>query len=362
MSKPYKDYSPPYYEKEAPAGSYRSLYRWGDPNFFKNPKENLYKMIKEEFEMTDADFKEPIDMGMEQVNYDIPSKFTEAQLKALKKIVGDDDVTTDNYIRLRVSYGKTMLDIMRLRKGIVENVPDAVVYPETHDEVQALIDYCNKNKIPVYVYGGGSSVTRGTECMKGGVSLDLSKKFTKVIEFNEINQTITVQPGLSGPALEKILNDSVKNFGAKRAYTCGHFPQSFEFSSVGGWVVTRGAGQNSTYYGKIEDIVLSQKYATPIGTIETDKTPRKACGPDLDQVLIGGEGTFGVLTEVTLKVFRYLPEDRQRFSYIFKDWKEALAAMREIMQGEFGHPSPSGSQILKKLIWRSECTALMICL
>lgn len=339
MSKPYKGFSPPFYEEVAPPKSYRSLFKWGKPDFYKNPKENMYKLIKKEFHLTDDDFKTPIDLGLDTIKYDIPCALDKAHIKAFEKIVGADDVTTDDYERLFVAYGKTMYDILRLRNKIVENVPNCVLYPESHDEIQQVVDYCNKHKIPVYIYGGGSSVTRGTECMKGGISLDLSKKFTKVIEFNEINQTITVQAGLSGPDLEKILNEAPQNFGAKRKYTCGHFPQSFEFSTVGGWVVTRGAGQNSTYYGKIEDMVLSQRYATPIGTIESDTTPRKACGPDLDQLMIGNEGTFGVLTDVTLRIFRYQPQNRHRFSYIFKDWTSAMTAMREVMQGEFGFPS-----------------------
>ena len=112
---------------------------------------------------------------------------------------------------------------------------------------------CAEKKIPLYVYGGGSSVTRGVECMKGGISLDMRLRFNKVVSFNEVDQTITVEAGMSGPKLEQTLNDAPHTLGAKRAYTCGHFPQSFEYSSVGGWVVTRGAGQNSTYYGCISD-------------------------------------------------------------------------------------------------------------
>ena len=164
-------------------------------------------------------------------------------------------------------------------------------------------------------------------------------RFNKVIDFNEIDQTITVEAGMSGPKLEETLNNAVKLFGAKRAYTCGHFPQSFEYSSVGGWVVTRGAGQNSTYYGCISDIVLAQEYATPIGVLKTDRYPRKATGSDLGQILMGGEGTYGVLTHVTLKVFRHMPETIKRFSYMFKDWETAQAAAREIMQCEAGYPS-----------------------
>ena len=132
---------------------------------------------------------------------------------------------------------------------------------------------------------------------------------------------------MSGPKLEETLNNAVSTLGAKRAYTCGHFPQSFEYSSVGGWAVTRGAGQNSSYYGKIEDIVISQEYVTPIGIIKSDEFPRNATGPSIDQIMMGSEGTFGILTHVTLRVFKYMPENRKKFSYVFKDWENGLNAV-----------------------------------
>ena len=197
---------------------------------------------------------------------------------------------------------------MRLRHKIIDSVPDVVLYPDTTEQVEKIVAYSTEHDIPLYVYGGGSSVTRGVEPVKGGISLDMRRRFNKVISFNEIDQTITVQAGMSGPDLEKTLQNAPELFGAKRQYTCGHFPQSFEYSSVGGWTVTRGAGQNSTYYGCIADIVLSQKYATPIGTIQTSHYSREACGPDLNQIMMGSEGTFGVLTEVTLKVQRCRPK------------------------------------------------------
>lgn len=238
-----------------------------------------------------------------------------------------------------MAYGCTAYDILRLRHKRIDSVPDAVVYPDTAEQVEEIVKYAAKNKIPLYVYGGGSSVTRGVECIKGGISLDMRKRFNKVISFNETDQTITVQAGMSGPCLEETLHNAPKLFGAKRAYTCGHFPQSFEYSSVGGWVVTRGAGQNSTYYGTIADIVASQKYATPIGRIVTSHYPREATGPSLNQIMMGSEGTFGVLTEVTLRVFRWMPENRKRFSYMFKDWQTAMDAGREMMQCECGYSS-----------------------
>lgn len=340
MSHPYKEFEPRWFDDDYSDKSYRSIFKWGEKRQIKAPRESLYKMIKDVFELTDNDFKGYTeDLGLDEVDFDVPVKLEEKHIAKFREICGDEFVRTDNYARLSVAYGKTMYDIMRLRNKIVENVPDVVAYPDTKEQVEQIVAYCQQEKIPVYVYGGGSSVTRGVECMKGGISLDMRLRFDKVIEFNEKDQTITVQAGMSGPQLEKVLNNAVELFGAKRAYTCGHFPQSFEYSSVGGWVVTRGAGQNSTYYGCISDIVIAQEYATPIGPIKTDTYPRKACGPDLDQIMMGSEGTFGVLTHVTLKIFRHTPETVKRFSYMFKDWETAQAAAKEIMQSEAGYPS-----------------------
>ena len=320
MSKPYKDFEPSWVKTAAPKDSWRSVFRWGDPNFVKYPKESLYKMMKEKFQMTDEDFKDyDGSIGMEEVKLEnCPVNLDEKHIDALRKIVGEEYVRTDDYARVSVAYGKTAYDAMRLREKRMDSLPDVVVYPAKTKEVEEIVAYCTKEKIPLYVYGGGSSVTMGVEPTKGGISLDMRLRFDHVVSFNETDQTITVQAGMSGPKLEKALNNAQQLFGAKRAYTCGHFPQSFEYSSVGGWVVTRGAGQNSTYYGCITDIVLSQKYATPIGNVQTSHYPREATGPNLNQIMMGSEGTFGVLTEVTLKVFRYMPENRKRFSYIYR--------------------------------------------
>lgn len=341
MSKPYKGFEPSWVKTAAPADSWRSIFRWGDPEFVKYPKESLYKMMKEKFKMTDEDFKQyDGSIGMEKVQLEnSPVQLEERHIEALKQIVGEEYVRTDDYARVSVAYGKTAYDAMRLREKRMDSLPDVVVYPAKTKEVEDIVAYCTQEKIPLYVYGGGSSVTMGVEPTKGGISLDMRLRFNHIVSFNETDQTITVQAGMSGPKLEKALNNAQQLFGAKRAYTCGHFPQSFEYSSVGGWVVTRGAGQNSTYYGCITDLVLSQKYATPIGNVQTSHYPREATGPNLNQIMMGSEGTFGVLTEVTLKVFRYMPENRKRFSYIFKDWKTAMAAAREMMQCEAGYSS-----------------------
>jgi alkyldihydroxyacetonephosphate synthase len=340
MAHIYKDFEPQWYHGEVPGNSYRSIFKWGKPENIRFPRESLYKLIKTQFDLTDEDFKNySEDLGLDKVQFDIPIKVTQSQLARFADIVGKEYVRTDDYARLSVAYGKTMYDLLRIRQKVIENIPDAVLYPDTKEQIEAIVAVCAKDKIPLYVYGGGSSVTRGVECMKGGVSLDMRLRFNKVVSFNETDQAITVEAGMSGPKLEETLNNAPSLFGARRPYTSGHFPQSFEYSSVGGWVVTHGAGQNSTYYGCIQDIVLGQDYATPVGNIHTDRYPRKATGPDLDHIMMGSEGAFGILTHVTLKVFRHMPETTKRFSYMFKDWETGQAAAREIMQSEAGYPS-----------------------
>jgi alkyldihydroxyacetonephosphate synthase len=336
----YKSFEPKWFHGEIPSNSYRSIFKWGEPDVIKAPRESLFKLLKAQFGLSDNDFTQySEDLGLDEVRFDLPVRLTEPQLDRFRDIVGKDYVRTDDYARLSVAYGKTMFDLMRLRQKRVENVPDAVIYPDTKEQIERIVAFCAAERIPLYVYGGGSSVTRGVECIKGGVSLDMRLRFNKVVAFNEIDQTVTVEAGISGPKLEAALNGAVANFGAKRAYTCGHFPQSFEHSSVGGWIVTHGAGQNSTYYGCIQDLALGQDYATPVGTISTDSYPRKATGPDLGQIMMGSEGAFGVLTHATLKVFRHTPKNVKRFSYMFKNWETAQAAAREIMQSEAGYPS-----------------------
>ena len=330
---------PNWFSETTPEGTYRSLFKWGDPAGFKHPNSGLVRLVADTFGVSEEDFKTPRELGLEQVTGERPVALSKAQLKALAEICGSENVKTDLYTRLGRSYGGGMIDALRLRRKIIENIPDAVVSPRNQQEIEQLVQFCDRERIAAYIFGAGSSVTRGTEAVKAGISIDMSTHMNKVVAFNEVNQTITVQAGMTGPQLEELLNHAPQTLGAKRAYTCGHFPQSFEYSSVGGWVVTRGAGQNSTYYGKIEDIVIAQEYVTPVGILKTLEHPRCAVGPDFDQIMIGSEGAFGVLVNVTLRVFRWQPKNRKRFSYMFKDWHSAQLACREVMQSEFGFPS-----------------------
>jgi alkyldihydroxyacetonephosphate synthase len=154
-----------------------------------------------------------------------------------------------------------------------------------------------------------------------------------------LNHTCRVQAGCMGPQLEEALNQAPELFSTSHRFTCGHFPQSFEISSVGGWVLTLGSGQASTYYGEPAGNVLGMEMVTPRGTIKTSDYPVTATGPRVSDILKGSEGVFGVLVELTLKVFRYLPERRRYFGFIFPGWQQAVDAAREICQGQFGLPA-----------------------
>ena len=336
------DSLPTWLEAPPPGGSWRALFKWGDPDRFKHPGAGFRRLLKRVFAMEDADFRTPARAGLDPVlppGHGVPGGLGGAARADLEAMLGPENVQTDGWARVSAAYGKGMLDLLRLRRGIVEHLPDAVLHPRDRHDLVRIVDYCSRHRIPMIPRGGATSVTRGVECPAGGVALELRTHMDRILRFDETGQTVTVEPGLQGPALERALNRAPERFGAARRYTCGHFPQSFEFSSVGGWAAARGAGQNSTYYGKIEDLVLAQEIVTPAGVLRTCGHPAAATGPDTDQILLGSEGAFGVLSEVTLRVFRLLPGSPVRFSYVFPEWAAGLAAVREVMQGQFGFPS-----------------------
>ncbi len=334
-----KKFVPDWTEEAPEPYSYRSIFKWGDPETFKHPNPKLYQELKQIFNLDDDYFTKKKWEGREQVNYKKTVKLTQKQIQSLAQIVGYDNISTKEFDRLKFATGKTLEEALKLRKGIVERVADCVVHPRNSEDVQKIVEYCNKHKIPIYVYGGGSSVNFGLRPAKGGITLVLSTHMNKILHLNETNQTVTVQAGILGPALEEACNNAKKLFGTKYNYTCGHFPQSFEYSSVGGWVVTLGSGQASSYYGDAYDLVISMKWVTPAGTFTTKDYAATATGPKVNDIMKGCEGTFGVLVEVTWKIYRYMPQNRKRFGFIFKTFEDAVNASREISQGEFGMPA-----------------------
>jgi alkyldihydroxyacetonephosphate synthase len=332
------EFRPQWREDVPAAGTYRSIFKL-DPNKFRHPNTAWYRMFKSEFGMTDDDFRKPGPSGDEQVVVARQCALSDEQVNAFRNIVGGENVSTDDYSRVKYGHGKSVDEDLALRKGIADEVPDLVVHPRNKEDVVKIVEYCNSQRIPIVIWSAGSGVVFGSRASKGGVSLALKTHMNKLLAVNELNQTAVVQPAMMGPDYEEALNKAPQLFGTKRSYTCGHFPQSFELSSVGGWILASGSGQASTYYGDAVDLVISAEYVTPSGLIRTHDIPGTATGPRVNDMMKGSEGTYGVLVEATMKIFRHMPENRQRFSLMFKSWDQAVEASREIMQGEFGLPA-----------------------
>ena len=160
-TKPYKGFEPKWMLQRAPENSYRSIFRWGDPDFFKYPKESLYKYVKKRCNLKDEEFMQyNDDLGLDPVNLgeEHAPKIDKKHVKAIAAIVGEKNVSQSDYDRLAVSYGQTMYDLLRMRHRRFDSLPDLVVFPETSEQIEKIVAYVTKNKIPLYVYGGGSSV------------------------------------------------------------------------------------------------------------------------------------------------------------------------------------------------------------
>lgn len=333
------DFTPQWLETAPQKNSFRSILKWGDKQAFKNPSKGFLEVIKQALNLSDTDFTTMEKTGNQAVKESLPLSLSQDSLADLEKIVGKENLSIAAYDRLKYTKGKAMEDIMCLRQGQIKDICDVVVHPRHKQDVVSIVRFCHGQKIPVHVYGGGSSVTFGLDCPKGGVTLVLSTHMNKLICFNETNQTISVEPGMMGPVYEDLLNHAPQKLSAKKNYTGGHFPQSFEFSSVGGWVVTLGSGQASSLYGDAGDLVISQEYVTPSGSFKTLDYPATATGPKLNEIMKGSEGCFGVLVSVTMKVFEYLPENNRQFTFMFPSFESAVAAGRQISQGRFGMPA-----------------------
>lgn len=339
MMRDKKDWMPDWFDEVPREKSYRSIFKFGDPEVFHHPGPKMVQALKEFLNLKDDHFQHMVSTGNEVIDFEVSSGIRQEQIENFRRMIGEENVTAETFDRIRYSTGQSAEEAIRLRKHQIDTISDLVLHPKTKGEVAQIVAYCNEQHIPVYVYGGGSSVTLGIRPEKGGVTVVLSTHLNQVIELNELNQSVTVQAGILGPDLEDALNEAPARYGTEYAYTCGHFPQSFLHSSVGGWFVTLGSGQQSTYYGDAADLVLAVEVVTPVGTIKTLDFPASASGPKLMDLFAGSEGIFGIVVELTWKVYRYQPENRRYMGFIFPDWDAGIEACRQISQGEFGLPA-----------------------
>ncbi|MGD0455301.1 MAG: FAD-binding oxidoreductase [Solirubrobacteraceae bacterium] len=245
-------------------------------------------------------------------------------LAALREIVGAEHVRDEHSERVLHAAGKGYPDLVRLRAGEPEGAPDAVLYPAEHDQLRALLELCARSSLAVVPFGGGTSVVGGVAPLRGAhsgvLALDMSR-MASVIDLDEQSATVKVQAGIRAPALERHL--------AARGLTLGHFPQSFEYVSLGGCAATRSAGQASSGYGAIEKMVLGLRLAAPAADIELPAIPASAAGPGLRQLLVGSEGTLGVISELDLRL-RPAPRERIYEGVFFEDFAAGEQALRAL--------------------------------
>lgn len=255
-----------------------------------------------------------------------PAALPEKAHTALAGVVGPEHVRTDDATRLLHLGGKSTPDLLRRRAGDAAQAPDAVLTPGGHDEVQAVLEVCAEHRVAVVPFGGGTSVVGGVEPLRAGfpavVSLDL-RRLDALLDLDEESGTATLQAGLRTPEAEELL-------GAE-GWTLGHFPQSYEYATIGGYAATRSAGQSSAGHGRFDAMVTALKAATPRGTLELGRAPASAAGPDLRQLLLGSEGAFGVLTEVTVRI-RRAPAEQRDEAWTFPSFAAGTAAVRELAQ------------------------------
>ena len=230
------------------------------------------------------------------------------------------------------TYGKAYRDVVRALRGEVRHAPDLVAYPRTEAEVVDLLDWAGGAGVAVVPYGGGSSVVGGVEYRGGGhaavLSLDTSA-LGQVLEVDPTSRAARIQAGTYGPALE----DTLRPHGL----TLRHFPQSFEFSTLGGWLATRAGGHYATLYTHIDDLVESMRVVTPVGVNESWRLPASGAGPSPDRLFLGSEGILGVITEAWVRL-----QDRPRYrastAVLFRDFADAAAAVRAVAQSGL-HPA-----------------------
>ena len=250
-------------------------------------------------------------------------KDKENLVSKLREFLGEDNVSTEDIDIIAYSKDSTLIALNWAIQGKLAGLPDVIIWPKTVEQISQILKIANEEKIPVTPFAEGSGVVGGAIPVRGGIIIDM-KKFNKILEINDKNLTVTVEAGINGMNLERFLN--------AKGYTSGHIPQSLYTSSVGGYIAHRAAGQFSTKYGKIEDIVLGMEVVLPQGEIINFKTiARASTGPLLDKLFIGGEGTLGIVTKATLKIWPY-PEKRALISYAFPTIEDSLEATRKILR------------------------------
>jgi alkyldihydroxyacetonephosphate synthase len=296
---------------------------WGDPEHPPKLGAHALTFLREHVGVAAAP-RPPVALGAVEL---APSALPEGALAELREVVGEQGVRVDHGERVLHAAGKGYPDLVRLRAGAPEGAPDAVVYPSSRAQLRALLALAARHSLAVVPFGGGTSVVGGVAPLRGQdhsavVALDLGR-LRGVLAVDRESLTVAVRAGTRAVELERELG--------RQGLTLGHFPQSFEYVSLGGCAATRSAGQASTGYGRFEEMVQGLALVAPAGDIELAAVPATAAGPELRRVVVGSEGTLGVIAELSLRV-RPAPAVRLYEGAFFRDFAAGTQALRALAQ------------------------------
>ncbi len=312
---------PPYSDGKSPSPPRRDSkwWGWGDPAIAPELDGPALETLRERIgELRPASPLPVLD------GFDLPP--AEALPSALIETVGEANVFTGTEDRLRHATGCGYVDLARLRSGKLDAAPDAVVLPADPAEVKRVLELCASEGIAVVPFGGGTSVVGGVEPLRGEhnrlISLDLTR--LRTVDVDRRSLTARLGAGLRGPEAEAEL--------AKHGLVLGHYPQSFEYATIGGFAATRSAGQASSGYGRFDALVNSVRLIAPAGDLETLATPHTAAGPALRELVIGSEGVFGVIPDVTVRV-RPAPKQRRYEAWMAESFEAGAEIVRSLAQG-----------------------------
>jgi alkyldihydroxyacetonephosphate synthase len=292
---------------------------WGDPAIEPRLDDEALAVLRERIGEL-----EPWPPAPEIGSVDLPG--AETLPRALVDAVGEENVFTGEEDRLRHSTGRGYVDLARLRNGALENAPDAVVVPPDAAALRRIVDVCAAEGIAIVPFGGGTSVVGGVEPLRGRhgrlVSLDLGGLREVTVDRRSLHARLGA--GLRGPEAEAALG--------REGLTLGHFPQSFEYATIGGFAATRSAGQASSGYGRFDALVSSVRLLAPAGDLQTLETPHTAAGPALRELVVGSEGVLGVIPDVTVRV-RPAPAVKRYEAWMAESFDAGAEIVRALAQG-----------------------------